>query len=212
MSGTIEEFVAKLQAEGVQAGKQAADDIIAKAGEQAKQIVADANAQAKKIIDDAKTQADSTQTRSQTQLDLACRDGVLRLRAALNEIVMSALRGRTAAALTDGELIGGIIHDMIMLYAKAGKSGGPDEISLNVQPQLRDKVSQWVDKVFSQGQSPKPAIDIKAELAQAGFELKLQGEKYEVSVESVVELMAGMVNEELAGRVRTQGGSGKQTK
>ncbi|MBI5723498.1 MAG: hypothetical protein HZA50_06030 [Planctomycetes bacterium] len=223
MPGTIEEFVAKLQADGVQAGRQAAEDITAKAGKQAQQMIADAGEQARKIVDEAQAQADSIRARSQTQLDLACRDAILRLQQALNDVLTRAMKNQSASALADGELLGRIIHDMILLCVKpaqaaqdrgtAGRGSAADDlnaIKLNTQSQLRDKVTQWVNQALSQTQSGGLAVEIKTELTGAGFELKARGEKYEISVESVAELLAGMVGDELAGRVRTQAGGGRE--
>ena len=58
MAESIESFVAKLQAEGVQAGKDAAEKIREEARQQAREIVQHARSEADKIIAEARSQAE----------------------------------------------------------------------------------------------------------------------------------------------------------
>ena len=96
MVETIESFVAKLQADGVDAGRQEAEKLRADARAEADKIIAAAKADADKILADAKTQAADLLARGKTELSLAARAAVLKLQVALalgpQAIVAQAVR------------------------------------------------------------------------------------------------------------------------
>ena len=92
MAESIETFVAKLQNEGVQAGREEADKIIADAKKQAEQIVADAQDQSEKTIANANAEAENILSRGKTELSLAARDAVLRLQETLGKCLQAILR------------------------------------------------------------------------------------------------------------------------
>ena len=91
MAETIETFVAKLQAEGVEAGKQQAQALREEAEKQAKDTLDQAGKQAEKIIAEAKTQAQEILARGKTDLELAARDAALRLQQAIERALASLL-------------------------------------------------------------------------------------------------------------------------
>ena len=87
MAESIEAFVSKLQEEGVQAGRQAAEKLRAEAQQQGDEIIRQAEIQAEEITADAKAQAESNLAKANTELKLAARDAVLRLRETLSRVV-----------------------------------------------------------------------------------------------------------------------------
>ncbi len=198
MSETIEDFVAKLQMEGVQAGQTKADEIIASAKSQAADIVAEAKKQAQKILSDAKTDAQSTVARSKTELNLAARDTVGRLRETLCDCINLIIAQAATQKLDDIDFIGDILKEIVDQYVKADIKG-KTLIDINVSPQNREQLKAWAFKTLGQTVVEKfrPCIQIKDKLNQAGFEFSVETGTIEVTRDSVVDILSDMVTPEL---------------
>ena len=194
MAETIESFVAKLQEEGVQAGQQAAEKLRAEAEKQAEEIVKTARREAEKIAADAKAQAENIMSRSKTELALAARDAVLRLRETLNRALQAVLTRAAESKLKDAKFLGELLHEMVMLYAKADIEGSSG-IKINVCPEIRQKLINWALGELGREaiDSGHVSIDLKGTLAGAGFEYNVTGATVEVTLESVVETLKELV-------------------
>ena len=198
MAESIETFVAKLQSEGVQAGRQEADAILADARTEAEKILADANAQSDKIIAQGKTDAENLLTRGKTELSLAARDAVLRLQETLSKSLQAILRQQAGETLQDIDFLGKVMHELILLYAKdelAAKGG----ITFNVSPELRQQLVDWALKEVGRDRLEKTgvSIDLQGTLAASGFEYTASGATVEVTLDSVVETLSSLVGPEL---------------
>jgi len=192
---TIESFVAKLQAEGVEAGRKAAEKLKAEAKQQAERVMQQARAEAEKIIAEANAKAASIVARSKTELKLAARDTVLKLRERLSA-ALSAILGKAAGEkLSDADFIGKVLHELIMLYARQDQHR-KDQIRIDVRPELREKLVKWALGELGQeiGQGNHPTIDLKGKLSQAGFEYEISGATTEVTLDSVVEVLSELVS------------------
>jgi hypothetical protein len=194
MAESLESFVAKLQAEGVQAGRQAAEKIRTEAQAQAAQIVAKARKEAQTIVADAQARAKGERDRAQTELKLAARDATLRLRDALNTAGRAVLAQGAKAGLADVEFLGKVIHDLVVLYAQADLEGR-GTIEVNVSPEICKKLSAWaLHEVTDQAlRESKSTINLTSALRQEGFELRVAGSAIEVTLESVVSTLAELV-------------------
>jgi len=198
MAESIETFVAKLQSEGVDAGRQEADAILANAKTEAEKVVADAKDQADKIIAQAKTDAENLLTRGKTELSLASRDAVLSLQETLSKSLQAILRDKTGETLQDVNFLGKVLHELILMYAKnelAAKGG----ISINVSPELRQQLADWAINEIGQDRLDNIGIhmNLKGTLATAGFEYTATGATVEVTLDSVVETLSSLVGPEL---------------
>jgi len=197
MPDTIESFVAKLQAEGVEAGREAADKLLTEAKQQADKIIRDADAQAERITAAARSEAESTLARSRTELELAARDVVLRLREALGRALRATVAAEVKEKLTDSEFLSKMLHDLVMLYAKADierKEG----MKINVTPELHDKLADWaLQEMTRRAEQAGMGIDLKGDLAVAGFEYNISGATIEVTLESVVETIGELIGPRL---------------
>lgn len=196
MAETIESFVAKLQAEGVEAGEQAAQTIRSEAQQQADRIVADAEAAAARIKTDAEKQAADLLARSQTELQLAARDIVLKLGETLKNVLKSVLLSETSQKLSDGEFLIKLLHDLTMRYADADIDR-EQTIMLNVSEELQGQVADWALNEMTARKPTKTKIDLRGTLATAGFEYNLSGATIEITPESVVELLIEFVSPRL---------------
>ena len=141
MAESIESFVAKLQAEGVQAGKDAAEKISEEARRQAGEIVQNAGAEADKIITEARSQAESILARSRSELALAARDTVHQLHNTLMQILRNVLTGPVTEHLRNTDFLSPLLHDIVMQYARAD-SERKSKIDINVSPDLATQLAQ----------------------------------------------------------------------
>ena len=190
MADTIEQFVAKLQAEGVQAGRAAAEELIAKARRDADEIIRQAQARAAKIHHDAEARAQATLAKSKTELELAARDTTLRLREALARAIRAALAAGAKQPLEDAEFLRRLLSDIVLQYVRADLQGQPT-FNLNVTPEMRGKLAAWALHQLHQGNL---ALDLRGTLAEAGFEYQVEGAKIEVTLTSVVDALADLVS------------------
>lgn len=212
MAETIESFVAKLQAEGVQAGKEQAGNIRAEAEKQAKETVAMARKQAEKIIADAQRTADENLARGKSELELAARDAALRLQQALSQALTAVLGQSARQQLEDTNFIGKLLHEIVMLYVKSDFEC-KDTLRINVPAEMREKLVSWAMAEIGHENVEKvrPSIDLKGTLADAGFEYTCGGSTVEVTRDSVVATLMDLVGPDLR-EVLAKAVSGKQTK
>jgi len=207
MAENIESFVAKLQAEGVEAGQKEAVEIIAQAKTQAEQIIAKARQERESLLE-----------KTQTELQLAARDTALRLREALNRALEALLHQAVEKQLSDMEFLGNLLHDLVMLYARSDLAKG-ETLEINLQPDVREKLVDWAIKVIGEEalERSHPSIDLKGTLSEAGFEYRIGEATIEVTEAAVVEALANLVRPQLAemlrdamGRETEQKGSAKK--
>lgn len=191
MADTIEAFVAKLQAEGVEAGRKEADKLVEDARQEAEVIVHEAQEQARKIVADAENQAKANLAKGKTELDLAARDSVLRLRDALSRILRVVLARETREALADGNFLRQLIHDALVQYAKAD-SENKEAVRVTVQPEFHAQLADWLMHEVMH-KNAVGQIDLKGTLRDAGFEYEIAGKNVEVTTSSVVEMLSEMV-------------------
>lgn len=198
MAETIESFVAKLQAEGVDAGKQQAENIRTEAEKQAKETVDRAKKEADKIIADAKTKAEETLARGKTELELAARDAMLRLQEAVSRGLAGLFSQTARQQFEDTDFMGKLLHEIVMLYVTSDFEC-KQTLKINVPAPMREKLVSWalaeigkekVDKV-------RPSIDLKGTLADAGFEYTCKGSTVEVTSDSVVATLVDLVGPNL---------------
>lgn len=194
MPKSIESFVKKLQSEGIDAGKEAAEEIKREAKRQAEKILADAKAEAEKILAEAKSNADKQIARGQSELELAVRDAILKLRESLGQVLSVMLVRRIEKKLSDPDYLEDIMREVITAYAKADAT----QLSLmqiNVSKKMRDKLNDDVLKdLFQNLSEEQDKMALQATLNKAGFEYKIRGATVEVSSDSVSELISEMVS------------------
>ena len=194
MSETIESFVAKLQSEGVDAGKQQAEQLLADAQTQADGILADAQKQAAKTGADAQAESQAILDRGRTELKLASRDIVLKLRETLAEGLKAVLAGEVNAQLDDTALIGTMLHEIVVMYAKQ-LHDNRDVMQINVPEPQREKLRAWALAEIGQQtvDGVRGVFNLHTTLKEAGFEYTLAGRTVEVTTESVTTALAALI-------------------
>jgi len=197
MADSIESFVTKLQAEGVEAGKQQAQTIRADAQQEADRLVAEAKQAARKIVEEAEQQARDTQERAQTDLRLAARDTVLQLRETLGRALRAVLVAGTDPSLRDPEFLKGLITNVVMQYAQADREGQVS-IHVNVGDDVQTQLADWCrQQLAPEAQEAGANVDLRGTLREAGFEYEVEGANVEVTLPSVVDVLSDLVSPRL---------------
>ena len=198
MAETIESFVAKLQAEGVQAGEDAARRIRSEAEREAEAIVERARQQAAGIVADAERQAGEIVARGTTQLDLAARDTVLRLRDALNRALAAVIARGSEAELKDAGFMKELLRELVLLYAQRDAAGGT-AVAVSVSPELHAAIADWAMRELRAGSGSVAgvAVELTRALDQAGFEYTVEGATVEVTQSAVAAMLSELVGPEL---------------
>lgn len=196
MPTNIESFVKTLETEGVEAGRKAAQKIEADARQHAEKIVAEGKEQAEQIIEKAKSEAEKIKARMNSSLELAARDAIFMLREKLSHQLKSLLQLNVEKSLSNEETLANILRQVIPAYAKANAEKQKAEINIsgNLQGNLLEGALQELKNSFQQNNT---GIDVKHNLAKAGFEFRIEGSTVEVSTESVTALLAEMMDPDL---------------
>ncbi|MDV5169381.1 hypothetical protein [Photobacterium rosenbergii] len=128
VSAGIKQLVDTLRQEGVDAGKEAADQIIAEAREEASTIVAEARDKAGLILGNARKEADFISTAGKQAFEMANRNAILELKAFLQDEFAKQIQATVGTQLTDEKLL----QQMILEVAgrNAIQSDEPVEVIL----------------------------------------------------------------------------------
>lgn len=197
MAETIESFVQKLQAEGVQAGQDQAKKLLDEASAQAESIVADAKARGEKIVADANTQAEAALAQGADELKLAARDALLRLRETVQSTLEALLKQSAGDALKDNEFFVRLLHDVAVQYAQKD-SLRESPVEINVDEKMLKAATHWAVKEMTGKAGPHPPIDLKGALKTAGFEYTPVDGTIEVTPESIASVLSEMIGPRLA--------------
>ena len=197
MPTNIETFVKTLESEGVDAGKKAAQKIEADAKKQAEKIIAEGKAKAEQIINDANSKAEKIKARMNSSLELATRDAIYMLREKLTEQLRNLLQLNVGKALNDEETLANVLREVIPAYTKAD-AVNKQNTEVYVSGDLKSRLLEGTLRELKHSLKEKNVeLDVKYNLAKAGFEFKVEGSTVEVSTESVTALLAEMIDPEL---------------
>ncbi len=197
MATNIESFVETLKTEGVDAGKKAAAEIRSQAQQEAVQILAEAEKQADTKIAAAEAEAAQIQTRMKSSLELATRDGMLALREKLSQLLTALISQQSEKQLSDEETLAAVMRDVIPAYSKAESQGG-STAEIHVPKDLHNRLVTGAIRELTRAlKNQEIQVDVKASLAKAGFEYKIEGSTVEVTPESVTALLSEMIDPEL---------------
>lgn len=202
MAETIESFVSKLQAEGVEAGRKSAARIIEEAEEKARRIIREAEARAAEILDRARVDAGATRDRTMEELRLAVRDTIFGAREALVRSVRDVLRNGLAKEMKDPEFLRRVLHDLILEYARAD-SIGDGSITVRTSDDMSRDLAAWtIGELRSSLNGSRVNVDLVGTLREEGFEYRISDGTVDVTVESVVEAMGRLVQPRLRDMMR----------
>lgn len=191
---SLEAFVAQLHDEGVEAGRAEAERLVREAREQATAIVREARARADALLAEAEEGARRAEARGRDELELAARDAVLELQAALAETLTRVWSRGVAAELRDPEVLTALLREVVRAYAAGDAVGRPTEV--RVPGRLARDVEAWWSRELADALESTASVTADPVL-DAGFEYRIGGGAVEVTVESVVEKLMQSVQPRL---------------
>ena len=207
MPENIETFVNRLVRDGVDAGREEAERILAAARDEAQRITATAHEDAERLREEARREAAATLARGRSELELAARDVTLKLRAAIAAAVREVLTRSVAEKLGRDDFVGPLLREIVLAYA-AADAAGTARIEIDVPEEKREKLAAWalgeIGRTEASGArgGPSLAVEVRSGLARAGFEYRTNGAVVDVTVDSVVEHLAGLIGPSLRELVR----------
>jgi acylphosphatase len=89
-----------------------------------------------------------------------------------------------------------LIRDVVLRYAEQDARGQEPiavEIWQQVPEEQRERLAKWLLEAFSQRNKTARAVDLRATLADAGFEYTIRDGTVEVTADSLVESLAEIV-------------------
>jgi len=193
MAQSIEAFVEKLHAEGVEAGRKAAEQLQSDARAEAERIIAEAKADAEAIVAEAQTQAKRHAERERSELDLAIRDTVLAFRARIGRAVESLLSYEVGKALSDTDFLTRLIDDVVACYARED-SRSDEQIRISVNPEAIEAITDWALKYLGSENPEHAHVDLKSTLKTVGFEYRVAESTVEVTLESIVDVLREQIS------------------
>ena len=127
MSNTkLQQLTDKLYQEGLEKGRNEAENLVAQAKSEAQKIVAEAEAKAKQIIADAEHKAEDIEKNAMTEISLAGKQAVAKIKAEIENLIVTKSAG---AGVKSANLDVEFIKDMLLAVAKGWNNGAKVELS-----------------------------------------------------------------------------------
>ena len=189
---TLESFVEELHQEGVEAGRKEADALIREAEAEAESIVRQARSEAEELMEEARRNAEEAGSRGRAELELAVRDAILQLQAALTAVLETLVARAVEEQLTDPDQLKPLVRDVVVAYARADAAAEPEAFTLTdaAAGSLREWWAEELGRVLA-GEREVP--ELQGTLGEAGFEYRVHGATVDVTAGSVVEQLMELV-------------------
>ena len=187
----ISDLIARIKADGIQAGEEERKERVEAASREAVKIVADARAEADRIVAAANAEADRRRHQLDAELRMAARDFVLRLQERLSaQVLRPAVSEAARGALADDRAVTALILDL--LRERAG--GARLTLDAARRPALEAAILAGVAARVGDG-----GLEITDEAGLGGFRLTRDGENFvwDASADAVARELASLVEPSL---------------
>lgn len=187
----ISDLIARIKADGIQAGEDERKERIEAASREAAKIVADARAEAERIVGAANAEAERRRHQLDAELRMAARDFVLRLQERLSAQVLRPVTADLArAALADDGAVTALILDLLRERAGGAR--------LTLDADRRAALEAAVIAGFA-GRLGDGGLEITDEAGLGGFRLARDGENFvwDASADAVARELASLVEPSL---------------
>ena len=187
-SSGVQDLITRIRDEGVQAGKQEADTLLADARAQAASIVAEAKAQAAALHDEATANIDKEHAAALEALKIAARDAVLGLDAQVLGAFERHVRQLVSLETRDRDLVKGLVLALAGQAWEEQIKGKHAEVLIaktlfeehnqkEVRKRTRSMVLGLTREMLGEGIDLIPADDV-----QGGARVRLVGEDLEIDL------------------------------
>jgi V/A-type H+-transporting ATPase subunit E len=186
VSSGVQELIARIRTEGVQAGQQEADRLLQEAQHRAAQIVEQARAEAERFRAAAHAEIEAERIAAHEALQLAIRDTILDFKAQLSTRFAEKVKGLVAMELKDQDFVRQMILAIAGRAVPSEAANQAVEILFSDQlfpadktgnEQLRDLILALTSEVMKEGIEFKPSGD-----NAPGIRLRLVGKELEVDL------------------------------
>ncbi len=184
----LENLIAKLKQEGVEAAQQAAAEILQQANAEAAAIVANAQAEARKIVADAQQNAQKLQSNAEAAIRQAARDTILVTKENLEKLFERVFKKIVAQQLSPD-----FLPELIREVVKANVSG--ERLEFSVSPTDLDRLQELL--LQETQASIRDSIMLKPERSiAAGFRVRRINEDvyYDLTDQSIATFLKEYLN------------------
>ncbi len=165
-SSGVQDLISRIRDDGVQAGKQEADELLAQARREAARLLADATAQTEEMRQKASAEIESVKHAALEALKLAARDSALQLEAQVLSGFERHVKRLFAPVTHDGQFIRALV---LVLAGQAAEEHLKDErIQILVSDMLagRERENQELDQFIREG-----VLGISGNMLREGVEI-----------------------------------------
>jgi vacuolar-type H+-ATPase subunit E/Vma4 len=197
MATTLEDFVAKLHADGVESGRAEAERLVTEARRQVEAMRHEAESQARVMLAQAEAQAKLLKEQAETELRLAARDTLLQLRASLTSALESILRRALTPVLLDPAVLAELVRHVMVQYASADARGG-QRMVVDVPEHLAEALAGWgLAELGASLEGHESYYDVRGVLSEAGFEYHVRGETIDMTISAVADVLNELLRPQL---------------
>lgn len=200
-SNTLDEFIDKLQTEGVETGLKEAEQIRTAADAEAAALIEDAREAGRQLVAQAQERARIMVADAKSELSLMVRDVRLELRAALERVLTSLLEEGLREPLGDPDVLAELLAEVVKAYAQ-GDAGGLT-VDIEVRPELVERLTAAIPGLLGRALADEAHVAVKGGLRDAGFEYRIRDAVVEVTPASVSEKLGEMMSPQLRSLLRS---------
>lgn len=179
MQNKLQELTDKLYNEGLQKGKQEAEQMVANAKNEAAKIIAQAKEQAQEILSKAQADAAELKSKSENDVKMASQQAFTAVKKEIeNAIIAKVLAEPVKAATTDTDFLKEIIKAIVAAFNPANTDPVALELILPAEKQqaMESFIKESLGKICAAG------IDIKfSRSVQGGFRISPKDGGYMLS-------------------------------
>lgn len=197
MSNTkLQQLTDKLYQEGLEKGRNEADNLVAQAKSEAQKIVSEAESKAQQIIADAEHKAEDIEKNAMTEISLAGKQAVAKIKAEIETLIVAK---STAEGIKSANLDAEFIKDMLLAVAQNWNNGQKAELCAMLpeakKVELGKKFEAAAKSLLSNGIEVGFSSDVKS-----GFKVGEKNGGYYISFsdESFEALLSGYLREKVA--------------
>jgi len=191
MDVKLNHLIEKIKKEGIEEGRQSAEQIVKDAEAEAKATIEKARKEAENILNIAKKEADQFQSNSELAVQQAARDSILQLKGQVTALFDRVFKKSVADALSPE-----VMKEMILKLAEQWGKDESAEITLSDadKKQLESVLSSSIKKEVEAGITLKSSGDVSG-----GFQIGLKGKNvyYDFTDESIADALKQFLKPQL---------------
>lgn len=196
MTDQLQSLLLRLQQDGVDKGREQADELLTQARAEAARIVAAANAEAQQALERSKAEAARLEQRAQAAVKQAARDLLLSIGQRI-EVLVGKLVGERVAEVMDGPTVVALLQRLIEAFVDRGRvNGGLDVV---VGPELKRALTDTTLQHLRQRLEHGLTLHVGAGLGH-GFQVRMGqgGVTHDLTEKAIAAAVAELVTPEIA--------------